>query len=187
MVFFESKTCQKSTLAGLLHPSGCVDVQSQHLPCQPAARSLSRALGILRNPVSPRPGSQAALGHSVNLPVNHWMLLRDPKTGRGGAFLSRISFHSCLAERWPFLSFHGCSLPVMLLRQPLAWGKHLQGCLLLLECTTRLSSNRSACLLLAKSNAFLRGWHLVPRPVSIHNISCPMPLLGGMLGKTECC
>lgn len=121
---------------------------------------------------------QAALGHCVNLPVSHWMLLRGPKTGKGGAFLSRISLHSCLAERQPFLSLHGSSLPVILLQQPRAWGKHLQGCLLLLGYTTNSSSNRSALLPLPKSDEFRRGWHLVPRPVFIHNTSCSMPSAG---------
>lgn len=43
-MFSERKTCQKSTLAELLHPSGWANVQSQHLSCQAAARCLSYEL-----------------------------------------------------------------------------------------------------------------------------------------------
>ena len=41
---FERKIFQTSTLAGLPHPSGCVDVRSQQLSCQAAARCLSHEL-----------------------------------------------------------------------------------------------------------------------------------------------
>lgn len=57
-MFSERKMSQKSTLAELLHLSGWVIVQSQHLSCQAAAWCLSHELRGFLETLSPQPGSR---------------------------------------------------------------------------------------------------------------------------------
>lgn len=178
---FERKTCQKSTLAGLLIP---VAVRMRKVSTSPARQRIRASHTSSRDswkPCPPKARKQAALGHCVNLPVSHRTFLRGPKTGKGGAFLSWISLHSCSAERQPFLSLHGSSLPLMLLRLPpglsAAFGLH-HGALI---------KQKPVLTNCRKQQISISVWCLVPSPVSIHNTSCPMHLLGGMLRKAEWC